>query len=316
MSLTTPPTTPPKRILEVITFRDLETNTPGTPLSELAKASLSLYSEPSSYDSPPQKKSKISDLSGKEKTKVDAAALAIINKGLDKLPSHLVGRPIRAIHSDEVLHPFHPIEGYFNGFERIWRNENTDLPYYDYIGDKDVPPENRVKYYSEEERNGFEIVFRKDENGVVKMYQNGSVFITKGHYSKHAGKKGTAIFVISLEGKMYAGSHLKKPMRVQHSSFVAGAPVLAAGEITTDEEGRILALTRRSGHYNPDPIQAVQSLLHLKANGIRLEEIDFIDYIEGPDDFEPKPVRYKASAYVEQYYSSIRRRVPSADIFA
>ena len=40
--------------------------------------------------------------------------------------------------------------------------------------------------------------------------------------------------------------------KFHHSSFVAGAPVIAAGEMIISR-GRLIALTNHSGHYLPPP---------------------------------------------------------------
>ena len=59
----------------------------------------------------------------------------------------------------------------------------------------------------------------------------------------------SAIFVLSHEGDLFLTT-AQAIGRFHHSSFVAGAPVAAAGEMTV-HHGQVLALSNRSGHYMP-----------------------------------------------------------------
>lgn len=56
-----------------------------------------------------------------------------------------------------------------------------------------------------------------------------------------------------------------------HSSFFAGKPVAAAGEIIFDE-GKILKISSNSGHYQPKPENFVQALKEIQSRGIILSE--------------------------------------------
>jgi hypothetical protein len=71
-----------------------------------------------------------------------------------------------------------------------------------------------------------------------------------------------AIFVLDAQGSvMLTVEHLTRPFH--HSSFVAGAPVAAAGEMTIDD-GWLVAITNASGHYAPPPscLRVVFERLH------------------------------------------------------
>ena len=71
-----------------------------------------------------------------------------------------------------------------------------------------------------------------------------------------------AIFVLDAQGSvMLTVEHLTRPFH--HSSFVAGAPVAAAGEMTVDD-GWLIAITNESGHYAPPPscLRVVFERLH------------------------------------------------------
>jgi hypothetical protein len=79
--------------------------------------------------------------------------------------------------------------------------------------------------------------------------------------SVHSGDD-IAIFVMGLDGKIYIGSH--ELGIFHHSSFLAGGPVAAAGEIVI-KDGVILLITAKSGHYRPNPWE--------KANEQIIEEL-------------------------------------------
>jgi hypothetical protein len=70
--------------------------------------------------------------------------------------------------------------------------------------------------------------------------------------STHASGAGWAIFVQAATGEIYVGSH--DIGKFHHSSFLAGMPVRAAGELVADR-GVLKALSGKSGHYQPTPSQ-------------------------------------------------------------
>ena len=76
-----------------------------------------------------------------------------------------------------------------------------------------------------------------------------------------ASGKGWAIFVMDDKGNIYAGTHLLGVFH--HSSFLAGAPTRAAGEIIV-VDGKLKVITSKSGHYrpgNPEMIRALETLV-------------------------------------------------------
>lgn len=56
----------------------------------------------------------------------------------------------------------------------------------------------------------------------------------------------TWIFVVDRSGNMYVG--IKQTGKFQHSSFLAGSHVLAAGLLKVDQ-GQLTSLSPLSGHY-------------------------------------------------------------------
>lgn len=76
-----------------------------------------------------------------------------------------------------------------------------------------------------------------------------------------------AIFVMDGSGNLYAT--LDFPIgRVHHSSLLAGAPVVGAGEIKV-RAGRLLAMNRQSGHYQPTTEMNALVMQTLIAQGLR-----------------------------------------------
>lgn len=65
--------------------------------------------------------------------------------------------------------------------------------------------------------------------------------------------------------------------RLNHSSLLRGEPVAAAGEITFDEQGRIIEIDRKSGHYYPGRKQLEQFLSQLQKLGVDLSHAKDVD---------------------------------------
>lgn len=59
---------------------------------------------------------------------------------------------------------------------------------------------------------------------------------------------------------------------MKHSSFLAGDPVAAAGELTV-AEGRITLISDNSGHYRPPRRYTFQLIDRLKRQGIDVDDI-------------------------------------------
>lgn len=123
----------------------------------------------------------------------------------------------------------------------------------------------QVKYCDETERKDYLVNIN---NG--QLTRNGQIFDTKNEETAFSGE-GTAIFVISPDGKMYAGSH--EEGEFHHSSFLAGGAIKAAGEMRTDSEGKIIFLSTKSGHYRPGNEEMVEALKSLDSQGVDLANI-------------------------------------------
>jgi hypothetical protein len=113
-----------------------------------------------------------------------------------------------------------------------------------------------------ERRNMSRVQFR---GGLLYM-PNGKLLDTRNMVTAHSGP-GFAIFVMSAEGHIHAGSHAVGHRH--HSSFLAGGDVAGAGELKV-LDGRLLWISNKSGHYQPDLFMLLQVIQELKTAGVPL----------------------------------------------
>jgi hypothetical protein len=119
----------------------------------------------------------------------------------------------------------------------------------------------QVKYLSHAERQAYKVTIH---NG--RMYgADGKPFDTSKATTAFANNKGRAIFVMDHRGNIYVSNEQTRG-KFHHSSFLAGAPVAAAGDIRV-ENGVIKAISRKSGHYRPTENQLNQVLWELHGRG-------------------------------------------------
>lgn len=84
---------------------------------------------------------------------------------------------------------------------------------------------------------------------------DGTPFATRDLETAHSGA-GWAVFVVDPSGKMYARAH--QVGYFHHSTFLAGRPVSAAGEVLIDDAGVIRFITAKTGHYRAGPDEMVR----------------------------------------------------------
>ncbi|MGH9123844.1 MAG: hypothetical protein ACRDZ8_03830 [Acidimicrobiales bacterium] len=129
-----------------------------------------------------------------------------------------------------------------------------------------------------------------------KFKQRNKDFDTGEMFSSGAGA-GYSIFVMSPRGELYANEH--KPVLFHHSSFLAGLPTSAAGELKV-KKGVLQHVTNKSGHYHPGAAQTYQAMLELKSRGLTLSSFKL--KIAGIPDDSPE--------------SKFNTDYPSARVFA
>ncbi|MES3039092.1 MAG: hypothetical protein V4736_14390 [Bdellovibrionota bacterium] len=101
------------------------------------------------------------------------------------------------------------------------------------LGQSEFFRETKIRYYDDVEREAYRVTAR-----------DGKLYNAAGEPMN--GKN--LIFVMSEDGAFYAGT--SAPGFRHHSSFLAGQPVAAAGEMIV-ENGNLIAISRKSGHYAP-----------------------------------------------------------------
>jgi hypothetical protein len=128
-----------------------------------------------------------------------------------------------------------------------------------------------VAYLNRDQRESQRLRFH---NG--KIYDaKGDLFDTSKAISAFSGSAGMgpakAIFVMDSSGNIYASNNHAKG-KFHHSSFLAGRPVAAAGEILV-RNGILLEVNRMSGHYRPDVNQLMQAASQLQSSGVDMSRV-------------------------------------------
>jgi len=122
--------------------------------------------------------------------------------------------------------------------------------------------ETKVRYLNEEERNRYKITIK---NG--RIYDANDQLVDTSNASVRPGKTPErAIFVMDKHGNIYLSTFSKKGV-FHHSSFLAGQPVAAAGDIRI-ENGKVTDVSRTSGHYQPTSNQLRQFTQQLEKLGV------------------------------------------------
>jgi hypothetical protein len=118
-----------------------------------------------------------------------------------------------------------------------------------------------VRYLSQSERRAYEITFQGG-----KMYDASGAPFDTSDASTVFSAEGRAIFVMDENGDFYA-SKFQQVGRFHHSSLAGGEPVAAAGEMKV-EQGVLILISNKSGHYRPGPTFMEQALDSLSRKGI------------------------------------------------
>ncbi len=118
-----------------------------------------------------------------------------------------------------------------------------------------------VQYLDEVARSAYELTVK---DGLL-YDASGKLFDTTA--SATARGQGKAIFVMDENGRIFASTY-QKVGQFHHSSFLAGKPVAAAGEIIV-KNGKVIALNNQSGHYRPTAEVVMQFLKELQRRGVK-----------------------------------------------
>jgi hypothetical protein len=142
----------------------------------------------------------------------------------------------------------------------VWQHENNP------VVARMMWPQNPwgVRYLSPDEAEQCRVFVR---DGLL-YGTDGRVVDTVGA-NLSGGDRG--IFVMDSQGNIYLSTQ-QEVGTFHHSSFLAGQPVSAAGEIIV-EDGRVLIVTNQSGHYMPAPESLQLFLDQLAAQGMDVSSI-------------------------------------------
>ncbi len=109
--------------------------------------------------------------------------------------------------------------------------------------------------------------------GGVALDVNNQPFDTAGYHSQSG--TGWGIYTVGFQRNFFVGEHSIN--NFHHSSFFAGAPVLAAGEIMINN-GRIVGLTNNTGHYKAGANELAEALSLLDLiGGVNLNNVAVSD---------------------------------------
>lgn len=122
-----------------------------------------------------------------------------------------------------------------------------------------------VKYCTPQERWSRSLSVR----GGVILDADGERYHTGLKKTAFSGT-GWAIYVMDFEGVFYSDSHAVN--QFHHSSFFAGGPVRAAGELAVDG-GRLVAITNKTGHYLARPQELADALAVMRDGGVDLSGV-------------------------------------------
>lgn len=104
----------------------------------------------------------------------------------------------------------------------------------------------------------------------IKKLQKVSAGALLNHLLQSTTKKNTWIFVADTSFRLYVG--IKQSGAFQHSSFLRGARIAAAGLLKV-KDGQLRSLSPLSGHYRP-PTRNFRAFVHnLKASGVDMSRV-------------------------------------------
>lgn len=167
-------------------------------------------------------------------------------------------------------------EGYAKGkqakntWKSIWCESRTNLSFIDwcdFIGVEDKS----VDYYEASQRGRLNTFIA---NGCLKDNQGEMV-----NTLDEGGNRSYFNCVVALDKKLYLSNYMSQEGQggaIHHSSIVAGAPVIFAGELMV-LDGQIEKISMRSGHYKPTEKALEKFLTYLEERGIELSNIEIYD---------------------------------------
>ncbi|MED6207625.1 hypothetical protein PIB30_037412 [Stylosanthes scabra] len=193
---------------------------------------------------------------------------AKVGKGLSKDDK---AQKLALQHWLEAIDPRHRYGHNLHMYYDIWFESQSTQPFFYWldIGDgKELNLEKCpratlqrqcIKYLGPKEREEYEVVV---ENGKLVYKQDGRVVDTD--------EKSKWIFVLSTTRSLYVGR--KQKGTFQHSSFLSGAAITAAGRLVA-HQGVLEAIWPYSGHYHPTEENFKEFISFLEDNNVDLSNV-------------------------------------------
>lgn len=193
---------------------------------------------------------------------------AKVGKGLSKDEK---AQKLALQHWLEAIDPRHRYGHNLHFYYDIWFKSESSQPFFYWldVGDgKEInlekcPRANLqhqcIKYLGPKERESYEVIL---ENGKL-VYRISGDFVNTVEGSKW-------IFVLSTSRNFYVGQ--KKKGVFQHSSFLAGAAITAAGRLVA-RDGVLEAIWPYSGHYHPTEENFREFISFLEENSVNLSNV-------------------------------------------
>jgi uncharacterized Zn-binding protein involved in type VI secretion len=152
---------------------------------------------------------------------------------------------------------------------KTYRTKSMDPGYIS----EDVPGNNAPKWVGATKEILVRYIRTAEEREQYRInFKDGKAYDNSGApFDSSLGEGGRAIFVMDEHGNFFASTEAHVG-EFHHSTFFAGKPVAAAGEIES-VEGIITAVSNRSGHYKPGVEYAAQAMSELKARGIDMRYV-------------------------------------------
>jgi hypothetical protein len=193
---------------------------------------------------------------------------AKVGKGLSKDEK---AQKLALQHWLEAIDPRHRYGHNLHLYYDVWFKSESSQPFFYWldVGDgkevniekcqRPVLQKQCIRYLGPVEREAYEVVI---ENGRLAYKKTGSVIETT------EGSKW--IFVLSTSRALYVGR--KKRGTFQHSSFLAGGAITAAGRLVA-QQGFIQAIWPYSGHYHPTEENFREFISFLGENHVDLTNV-------------------------------------------
>ncbi|CAM0957428.1 unnamed protein product [Alopecurus aequalis] len=224
---------------------------------------------------------------------------AKVGKGLSK---NGTAQKLALQHWLEAIDPRHRYGHNLHIYYDVWSKSESTEPFFYWldIGEgKEINlekcPRSKlqsqcIKYLGQQERQQYEVVV---ESGKLVFKQTGVLV--------HSSDDSKWIFVLSTTKAFYVGQ--KKKGSFQHSSFLAGGAITAAGRLVV-KDGILKAIWPYSGHYLPTEENFRDFVRYLQENGVDLTDVKkcAIDkdeecrLLSKPDTEPEQNQKYKAAA--------------------